>query len=473
MRPLCLPAAGFLAASMLWAAAAPESSCLRLASAIAGPDEPAALEQLQSGRWRILGEPQSAEARGRLGMIAHAYESFSAALACYDEALALAPEALRWRYYRARVLARMGRDDEALTELRWIVERQPEHTQAQLLRAELFLRAGELDRAIAAAQTVLRQDPRSARALFLVGQARAARGDHVQAAESFEKALESKPYYAQARYALALAYRRTGRGKDAAQQLAIHQRLGQAPPPRDDDPLMDEVEALNHSARAEVAAGSIAARAGELDKAIEHFEKALEMNPRLAAARSNLILLYGRTRRLNQAEHHYQQAIAVSPNGAEAHANWGRALLQEGRVPEAAAALEMAVAAAPHSVQARLQLGQIYERLERPDDALEQYLQAVEGDPLDRDAQRLLGGALVAAGRIEAGLDALEKAVDVQDGRAAEYMEGLSRAHEEDGRFELALGYARRAMRHGPGDELENRLLAAIERLEAKLESAP
>lgn len=462
-----------LASGCAAAAATPASDCLEV-SASAG--DPGAVEQLQSARRRILDHPDQAEAYGRLGMTLHAYERLDGALACYSQALTLEPDSVAWLYLRARIRAGRGDGDAALADLERVLERNPPSAAPQLLRAELLLLSGDLAGSEAAALRALELDPRSAPAHYIVGRVRAAEKASEQAAVAFRRALEAAPHFAQARYALAMAYRRMGRLDDAERELAIHQRLGQTPPPAAPDPWMEEVESLNRGARAEVAAGAILARSGRSDEAIERFEQALESNPQLPVAHANLILLYGQQGDLEQAERHYREAIALSPNWADAHANWGGLLLRSGRPEEAAAALERAVAASPHFASARLQLGMALDTLSRPEEAAEQFRLALRSDPLLPDAHYLLGRSLLSAGRLEEGLDALEKAVDVGDGRTAAYLEALARFHEADGRFELALGYARRALRRAREDgveELVQPLEEAIERLRAKRAPAP
>jgi len=457
-----------------WTAAAafadqPPSECLRWAAEVAQPAEPAVAEQIEQARGRISRNPGSAEFRGRLGMILHAYHAFTAAEACYAEAARLAPEAARWRYYHAVALARLGRIEEALAELDSALL-HPYLPAATLLRAELLTLQGDAARAEEVWRRAIELDPDSAPAHYGLGQALAGRGRVAEAIASFERAIEieSGPRTV---YALAQAYRRAGRLEDAQRMMAVYQRMDRSGAEAPENAFLDEVAALNLSARVQIGRAAALARSGRADEAIREFEEALQADPDLTAAHSNLIALYAGAGDLERAERHYRQAVTLDPGWANAHFNWGGALVQRGRWAEAAAAFERAVAAGPHAAEARVRLGQAYEALDRPEDAIEQYRLTIESDPLHREAHRLLGAALADAGRIEKALDHLEKAVDLGDGRTASYLEGLSRAHESDGRLELALGYARRALRRAVEDGLDDLvapLEAAIERLEAK-----
>lgn len=459
-----------LLASLAGGADPPASPCLRAAAAMAATEEPALVEQVEDARRRFEANPGQADLAGRLGMIFHAYELLDPAQACYAEVVDLAPQDVRWRYYHAIVLSAQGRTARARAEIDRVLAAQPELVPAVVLRAELLALSGAMSQSEADWRRALELQPNSSAAHCGLGRALAAQGRHQESIASFRRSIDIDPN-PRASYGLALAYRRTGRDDEAAKALAAYRNLDQnatLPP----DPWMDQVRALNRSVRNQVALGAQLARAGRTEEAIEIFTAILKSSPDLAVAHANLVALYAQAGEMDKAAEHYRRAIAADPHQADAHLNWAGALVQQGHWREALAPLEQAVSAAPHAAQARLLLGQVYERLDRSLDALQQYAQASAGDPLNRDAQRLLGGALVAAGRIEEGLDALEKAVDVDEGRAADYMEGLSRSHEADGRLELALGYARRALRRGPEDDLASRLRQAIARLEAKLEAA-
>jgi protein O-GlcNAc transferase len=456
------------------AAAGPDSACWLASDSSGDAADPVALEQIGQARAGIATNPGQPELPGRLGMLLHAYESLDAARVCYAEAVALSPEEPRWRYYHAVVLARLGRIEEACTEVARTLELDSALAPAAALEAELLALSGAMEESEAAWRRTLELEPRSAPALHGLGQALAAQGKPDQAAAAFERAIAIEPGRAQARYAVALAYRRSDRLDDARREMAAYRRLDADDAPSPENELLAEVRALNRGSWMRVGMGAALARSGQADEAIRVFEEALKSNPRLAVAHANLIPLHAQSRRWAQAADHYRRAIEIDPNHADAHFNWGGVLAAQGRLPEAAEAFEKAVAAAPHNAQARLRLGEVYDALDQPVDAAGQYRLALESDPLLSDARRLLGTSLIASGRLEEGLDEMEKALGKGDSRAAEYLEGLARAHEADGRLDVALGYARRGLRRARADgrqDLAELLEAGLRRLEAQLEA--
>ncbi len=474
MRVRWAPAALCWLVASATAAAGPDSACW-LASASSGDAaDPVALEQIEQARAGIAANPGRPELPGRLGMILHAYESLDAARVCYEDAVALGPEEPRWRYYHGVVLARLGRTEEARTAVARALELDAALAPAAALEAGLLALSGAIEESEAAWRRALELEPRSAQALHGLGQALAAQGKPEQAAAAFKRAISIEPS-AQTHYALALAYRRSGRPDDARREMAAYRRLSADDAPSSENELLAEVRALNRGSWMRVGMGAALARSGQAEEAIRVFEEELESNPRLAVAHANLIPLHAQSRRWEQAADHYHRAIEIDPNHADAHFNWGGVLAAQGRLPEAAEAFEKAVAAAPHNAQARMRLGEVYDALDRPADAAGQYRLALDSDPLLLDARRLLGASLIASGRLEEGLDEMEKALGKGDGRAAEYLEGLVRAHEADGRLDVALGYARRGLRRARADgrqDLAELLEAGVRRLEAQLEAA-
>lgn len=90
---------------------------------------------------------------------------------------------------------------------------------------------------------------------------------------------------------------------------------------------------------------------GRMDEAIEHAQKALQIDPRQAVAHSALGLAFLQKRRLDEAVTHLQNALEIMPNAA-AHSNLGVALMQAGRIDDALANYRKAVELNPEAIDA-------------------------------------------------------------------------------------------------------------------------
>ena len=78
---------------------------------------------------------------------------------------------------RAHLLARLGRDDEAITELDLIIDTQPNHGYALYKRAELELARGDAAAALADAENARKNGSASSETIFLLIQANLAVGN--------------------------------------------------------------------------------------------------------------------------------------------------------------------------------------------------------------------------------------------------------------------------------------------------------
>ena len=472
-------ASAWCGAQACQAQSAPVSRCGERALAAAASFEPAVAEQLRAAQAAIVGRPSEAAARGRLGMALHRYQLLEAAAACYAEAVALAPGEPRWLRFHALALAELGRTDEALAAVELALAAisrapgaEPRAAPAWLQRAELLFDLGRLDESLAAAAEARRLAPESAAAAFLSGRALAGLNRPAEAAAAFERAIELAPDHAPAHYGLAQALRRLGRSEQARAALQAYSRLGAAPPPAPEDPLAAELSALDGGAGGLIERGNLAARAGDAEAALAAFQAALALQPRLIVAHSNLIVLHGERGELEPARKHYELARRIDPGWSEAHAAWARLMARQRRWPEAAEAFGRAVASSPHQAGLRLELGGVLDALGRPAEAAVQYRAALDSDPLHPEARSLLGQALLRDGRIEEGLDEIERSIASDGARAAADLAALSRVHETDGNLEIALGYARRALgrvNEGAEAELAETLRQAIARLEARV----
>ena len=74
---------------------------------------------------------------------------------------------------------------------------------------------------------------------------------------------------------------------------------------------------------------------GQVDEAIAHYRKALEIKPDYAEAHNNLGNALAGRGQVDEAIAHYRKALEIKPDYAEAHNNLGNALAGRGQVDEA------------------------------------------------------------------------------------------------------------------------------------------
>jgi tetratricopeptide (TPR) repeat protein len=112
--------------------------------------------------------------------------------------------------------------------------------------------------------------------------------------------------------------------------------------------------------------GDFFLRRGELDSAISHFEIALEIRSRNAAAHYNfggalienkLGSALARKGRLSEAIGHYEKAVKLRPDYGDPYFNLGSVLFQQGRTDEAIAQWQKALATQPNDAGFHTTLG--------------------------------------------------------------------------------------------------------------------
>ena len=81
--------------------------------------------------------------------------------------------------------------------------------------------------------------------------------------------------------------------------------------------------------------GNALARRGRLDEAIENYRRALALNPRLSLVQFNLGSALALQGHLREAEQHLEEALRIKPDYAEAYNNLGKVLAAEGYIDKA------------------------------------------------------------------------------------------------------------------------------------------
>ena len=237
------------------------------------------------------------------------------------------------------------------------------------------------------------------------GALRRREGHHEEAVAHLQRAVSLFPEWGAAHYALALSYRALGRREDAQRALERHAQYGPRWPAIA-DPVLATVTSLRDDAQTNLQRGLKLADAGDVAGAIAAHEAALALDPSIAQAHANLVVLYGRARDWPNAEAHYRTVVALGFNLADAHYDYGVLLGLQQRWEDAADAYRKAIAVNPRHAGAHNNLGQILERQQKIDAAAAAYRQAVDAQPTFRLARFNLGRmliALVAAGRRHRG----------------------------------------------------------------------
>ncbi len=371
------------------------------------------------------------------------------ALALFDRsALRKSPLTLV-HYYRAEILAMLGRHEEATAFCQKALERNPDFAPALRLGAWLHLEQGRGAEALDAAWRVMELDPTDSAALTIAGRAHRQLGEFGEAERSLRLALEQAPYFPRAQFALGeLLLDELDRPAEAL-AVAAPIRFGYAPGHRTHVEIQHRAAAKGLVAltvRAAVALGDVARALEILDAARSEsiktepkgrwrawFHYATVMadagEQALAAACFAEILKHPTedngagwrfighrlwdARQWALALEAYERALELDPGHALALERLGNCLAKLDRLEEAMALVDDAIAYAPGSSALHRIRGNLFlDYTEDQQEALDAYERALELDSRNDLAWANSGLALERLGRHEDARAAYERALE-------------------------------------------------------------
>jgi tetratricopeptide (TPR) repeat protein len=191
--------------------------------------------------------------------------------------------------------------------------------------------------------------------------------------------------------------------------------------------------------------GNAFTRKGLVGEAMAEYQKALQLRPGLPEVHNNLGNLLARQGRPAEALSQYRQALELRPSFADAQNNLGMMLLQHGRVDEAIPALRKAVELRPEFALAHNSLGLALLEMGQLDEALPHFQKALELRPDLATAHNNLGSLFVQKGQLDEALAHFQKAVDLRP-QFAEADNNIGKVLFEKGQVDQAIAYFRRAL---------------------------
>jgi tetratricopeptide (TPR) repeat protein len=418
--------------------------------------------QIQDAYADVHAHPNDDTAIGRLGMILQTYGLFREAAVCYRRAVRLAPSTFRWSYYLGTVESASGDCAAAAAALRSALRVAPDYVPAQLRLANCLLASTDWSASEELYGAIVKRHPNSADAYYGLGRVRTARHDLAGATEDYSKACALFPDFGAAHYALALIYRMLGQDGKAEEQVHLFEKNKDGTPPSN-DPLLNEVRALNLSATNQVQIGVELERQGRLEESIAAHEKALERDPKLVQAHVNLIALYGRLGQFKKSEEHYEAAVQLDAGSTESYYDYGVLLLGREKYAQAETAFRKTIEIDPLHTGAHNDLGLLLERRGNLQEAAQEYRKALENGPNSRQAHFNLGRVLVNQEKYTEGIQELTKTLEPKDQDSPRYVYALGAALARSGDRQNALLYLREA-RDRAEAQGQAELLASIER---------
>ncbi len=398
---------------------------------------------IAQARTAVLSRPSSAAAWGALGEVCDAHHLYDEAGRCYQEARRLDPREFRWVYHLAVVSDYQAASaDEVAGLFAEAIRLQPSFPPARLRQGDAFVRQGRLEDARASFSAALELDPAFAMAHRNLGQVLLSLEDVPGALEHLERAAALAPSDAVVSSSLARAYWLAGdeeraerAGEDAARQVPEYgipdpvryavDELALTPAACDrrarerlqrgewaralaDLEILREVS--GESPAIELRLATCQRNLGAPERAREHLERALELDPASVEALGELGLLAEAEGHPERAVERYRRALELAPERARLHARLGACLGFLGDLEGAVSAFERSAALERPGAELEHNWGTALDRLGRPEEACTHFRAALALEPANAGTHFNLALSLETLGMREEALAHHEKA---------------------------------------------------------------
>ena len=124
--------------------------------------------------------------------------------------------------------------------------------------------------------------------------------------------------------------------------------------------------------------GIIYQEIGNFDKALEVYHKAIDINRRYEKTFNNLGILHFLNERYEESIEAFQKALAINPNNIESHINLGILFKKQGQMDQAIGSYQKALSLNPLHGETHYNMGLLYEHLEKWDLAIHHYQTFIE-----------------------------------------------------------------------------------------------
>jgi predicted Zn-dependent protease len=346
----------------------------------------------------------------RLARLYHANGYYNEAMSCYAGLRRLEPREARWPHLQASILTEFGRLEEALPLREQTIDLAPQYLPARLRLGDVLLKLNRVTDATHAYEQALALEPSDAYARLGLARCALAAKDWPRAAGQLRLALQSHPDFVGALSLLATVSERLGdQAAATAARGAVGSREFSDLPDAWLDSLMDDCfDAYRLS-----VASAVAGAAGDVDKAAQRLQRAIELAPNAGAYRRQYAQLLTRQGNTGEARTQLTKAVAATPDDAD---SW-LLLVQNlsGDDPAAAERTLLAgLAACPQSPSLHLERARLLNRAGRGPEAIAEYRESCRLRPNEPAPFVELATVLFANQRVGEAKAALLAALEKQ-----------------------------------------------------------
>lgn len=377
-------------------------------------------------------DPRSATSQLTLARIQLALNHVEDARKAFMQTLQLDPRSLSAQMELSELHRNRGEVDSAIQFAEQATANRPENTKARLeLIRTLLVRDKDAGRAEKEIRTLLAKHPTSSEAVGALAALYLSKGDQTGARRAFERALELDPSSLEALsglVAIDLGNKQI-RAASARIDAALAKRGDSAPvlllaakvyalvgdPKKMEDLLKRALAADPGNPETYSALGQLYAQQGRLDDARKQFTDVVRLEPQSVAGPTMLGLIAYTQRDLPEAQRWWTRALEIDPRTAAAANNLAWVIAErDGNLDQALQLAQTAKAKYPSQPDINDTVGWIYYKKHATTQALSFLLQSVDKDPNNAMYQFHLGMTYAQAGDDAKARRALERALAIQ-----------------------------------------------------------
>ena len=378
-------------------------------------------------------EPRNSLYLYNLGLLHYNNQEYEKALPWLRRAHELRIEEFEFHRALASALDAAGHLEEAEGEFTRLVQQHPDQARGYCGRAAVELRRARLQAARRDVDRALALESEAAEAWYLLGNLKEKNEQYDEAIKAYQRVISIEPGHVNAQYRLGVLYKRLGQDAESRRHLDTYQSL---------KTKLDLANAVLFGTRS-LYSGDYKTAAEQLSRAlasdpsnaealyyfgvamqklekpaeaVEAFEKALSINPKLALAQANLGLTLAAMGNGDKARPHLARAMELEPRDFSVNLTAARGYLALEDFGAAEMALMRSLELYPSEPQALAELFQLYALWDKSELARRYAALAAEANPNDARLQYRLGLFWAAEHDFDRAREALKRAAAMAPG---------------------------------------------------------
>jgi len=230
--------------------------------------------------------------------------------------------------------------------------------------------------------------------------------------------------------------------------------------------LLDKLKTNSKDVDTLVKLGTVYQNQNMLDKAIETFKKAVELDPNSMLAHSNLAYIYEGKGMINEAIAEFKELIRIQPKMPQIHVGLGLLYDKQGMTDDAITEMKKAIDQDPKAPVAMINLGILYRKKGLLDEAIGQFKKLIEMQPDAAAFHGFLGDLYREKGDLTKAEEELNKALKIDPSMEQEpnFIATLAVVYFQKGKYDDAEREIKKAINIDPNNEGYRTLLDDIQK---------